>query len=98
MRTTHAHAVTITGHQCPRTHRTPRALARCAFPHLAYITGEGAHAVIVTCGTGHMRLHPTTTDARADLAQLTARGCCTRCTGEHTLARLDLDHQEGTQP
>lgn len=79
-------------HGCHRLHPTYRSWAACTWPCAAWISGEGAYAVISRCRAGAqtVTLHRDVYRAQAALAALDRSFCGGVCRGAHDLVQIVL--------
>lgn len=68
-------------HNCTRSHRDVRTLAKCMFRRAAWITGSGPYALLAWCDVLTVTLHATPEDAQPFLDQIDDTGCGHACTG-----------------
>ena len=81
-------------HNCRRSHKTYRTLARCMFPRAAWIEGEGPIALLAWCDVLTVSLHLTQSAALEDKEVIDASACGGQCTGRHEVVKLVLPELE----
>jgi protein involved in temperature-dependent protein secretion len=82
-------------HNCERSHRTYRTLARCMFPRAAWIAGEeGPIALLAWCDVLTVTLHQDYDAALEAKRIIDYSACGGRCTGRHEIVRLSPAESE----
>lgn len=84
-------------HNCPRTHPTFRALARCIWPDAQWILGEGPYVTVRGCNGLTVLLHSTLADAQLAFGRIHVfrpKGGCDHT--KHELAVLVLPDGGGS--
>jgi hypothetical protein len=75
-------------HNCPRTHKTFRDLARCVWPEARWVVGEGPYATVRGCAGLTVLLHPTLERAEHAHQRMHPHPTDGRCDKGHVLALL----------
>lgn len=75
-------------HGCGRIHYGYQSLAECRWPDAAYVTGDGAFAVLSRCDLLAVSLYDTRAEARRRHRRLEEQGCGRACEGRHELVVL----------
>jgi hypothetical protein len=75
--------------RCGRRHRTWNALARCLWPHAAWVWGEGPVALLARCNVLTITLWPDLETALPSRRQIDSTGCGSFCRRRHEFIGLD---------
>jgi len=81
-------------HGCERRHRGYRTLARCMWRRAAWVSGEGAFALVARCGVITVSLWPTLAAAEESKRLIDATACGGRCTRQHEIIKLERPRTE----
>jgi hypothetical protein len=75
-------------HNCTRTHRDPRTLARCIWRRSHWVLGNGAYASVSRCRGTTVVLHPTAEQAETAKRVIDATACGGACVRRHEVIGL----------
>ena len=71
-------------------HRSYETLARCLWPHAAWVYGRGEWASLARCRVLTVELHRTFEGAEAAKRAIDSLGCGGGCHRDHRIVRLGL--------
>lgn len=80
-------------HNCEKQHRTVTTFLRCAIRHVR-VFSEGEYARIAWCQYPTVHAFGSLDAAEESLRAVNVPGCGVRCTGDHSIVRVDLELQE----
>ncbi len=81
---------TYSRHNCDRTHRTHKTMAKCIWRRAEWIEGTGPYATVAYCRNTTVQLHSSEKQARTALDFINRVGCGGFCEKRHDVVRLEL--------
>ena len=75
-------------HKCLKDHRNWATYAKCAFPWVDSVSGDGPWACAAHCDSREVSLFGSKSEADAEAELQNGVGCCGGCTRDHRVFQL----------